>query len=71
MINVFEHTQPVLTTITNRINTARVSTLGLLDNENDEEKNKDKIKNQGLLIKKIKISLSNQLNFNFNKLILQ
>ncbi len=38
MINVFEHTQPVLTTTTNRINTARVSTLGLLDNENDEEK---------------------------------
>ena len=38
MINVFEHTQPVLTTTTNRINTARVSTLGLLDNENNEEK---------------------------------
>jgi hypothetical protein len=38
MINVFEHTQPVLTTTTNRINTARVSTFGLLDVENDEEK---------------------------------
>lgn len=38
MINVFEHTQPVLTTTTTRINTARVSTLGLLDNENNEEK---------------------------------
>ena len=38
MINVFEHTQPVLTTTTNRINTARVSTIGLLDNENNQEK---------------------------------
>jgi hypothetical protein len=38
MINVFEHTQPVLTTTTTRINTARVSTLGLLDNEKNEEK---------------------------------
>tara|TARA_R110002020_G_scaffold190585_2_gene390110 strand:+ start:137 stop:985 length:849 start_codon:yes stop_codon:yes gene_type:complete len=38
MINVFEHTQPVLTTTTTRIDTARVSTLGLLDNENNEEK---------------------------------
>ena len=38
MINVFDHTQPVLTTTTTRINTARVSTLGLLDNESDEEK---------------------------------
>jgi len=38
MINVFEHTQPVLTTITKRINTARISTIGLLDVENNEEK---------------------------------
>jgi len=38
MINVFEHTQPVLTTTTTRINTARVSTLGLLDSESNEEK---------------------------------
>ena len=38
MINVFEHTQPVLTTTTTRINTARVSTIGLLDNEKNEEK---------------------------------
>jgi hypothetical protein len=38
MINVFNHTQPVLTTTTNRINTARVSTLGLLDSENNQEK---------------------------------
>ena len=38
MINVFEHTQPVLTTTTTRIDTARVSTLGLLDNENNKEK---------------------------------
>ena len=33
MINVFEHTPPVITTVTNRINTARVSTIGLLDVE--------------------------------------
>jgi len=38
MINVFEHSKPVLTTVTNRINTARVSTIGLLDVENNEEK---------------------------------
>jgi hypothetical protein len=38
MINVFEHTQPVLTTTTNRIDTARVSTLGLLDSEKNYEK---------------------------------
>ena len=38
MINVFEHTQPVLTTTINRINTARVSTLGLLDVEDNQEK---------------------------------
>ncbi len=38
MINVFEHTPPVLTTATNRINTARVSTIGLLDSENSQEK---------------------------------
>tara|TARA_R100000008_G_C3577121_1_gene165975 strand:- start:516 stop:1364 length:849 start_codon:yes stop_codon:yes gene_type:complete len=38
MINVFEHTQPVLTTTTNRINTARVSTIGLMDSENNQEK---------------------------------
>jgi len=38
MINVFDHTPPVLTTITNRIDTARISTIGLLDIENDEEK---------------------------------
>jgi len=38
MINVFEHTQPILTTITNRIKTARISTLGLLDEENNQEK---------------------------------
>ena len=38
MINVFEHTQPILTTTTNRVKTARVGTLGLLDVENNEEK---------------------------------
>jgi len=38
MINVFEHTKPMLTTVTNRIDTARVSTIGLLDVENNEEK---------------------------------
>ncbi|QDP51332.1 MAG: hypothetical protein GOVbin630_30 [Prokaryotic dsDNA virus sp.] len=38
MINVFEHTQPVLTTTTSRIDTARISTLGVLDMKNNEEK---------------------------------
>ena len=38
MINVFEHTRPVITTITNRIDTARMSTIGLLDIKSDEEK---------------------------------
>jgi len=38
MINVFDHTQPILTTITNRIKTARISTLGLLDEDNNQEK---------------------------------
>ena len=31
MINVFEHSSPVLTTMTSRINTARISTIGLMD----------------------------------------
>ena len=38
MINVFEHTPPMLTTMTNRINTACISTIGLLDIESCEEK---------------------------------
>tara|TARA_R110000824_G_scaffold134691_4_gene297700 strand:+ start:4096 stop:4944 length:849 start_codon:yes stop_codon:yes gene_type:complete len=38
MINVFEHTEPVLTTVTNRINTARISTFGLMDMQNNQEK---------------------------------
>jgi len=38
MINVFDHTEPVLTTMTDRIDTARISTIGLLNMENDEEK---------------------------------
>jgi hypothetical protein len=38
MINVFEHTQPILTTTTNRINTARIQTIGILDSQNNEEK---------------------------------
>ena len=38
MINVFDHTPPVLTTVTNRINTARISTFGLLDSEKNQEK---------------------------------
>ena len=38
MINVFDHTQPVLTTTTTRINTARVATIGLLDSDNNQEK---------------------------------
>ena len=38
MINVFEHTKPMLTTVTNRIDTARMSTIGLLDVESNEEK---------------------------------
>ena len=37
MINVFDHTQPVLTTTTTRINTARVATIGLLDSDNNQE----------------------------------
>jgi len=38
MINVFDHTPPVLTTATTRIDTARISTFGILDSDNDEEK---------------------------------
>ena len=38
MINVFDHTKPVLTTVTNRFSTARISTIGLLDMENNQEK---------------------------------
>ena len=38
MINVFDHTPPVLTTITTRIDTARISTFGLVDNKKNHEK---------------------------------
>ena len=38
MINVFEHTKPVFSTTINRIDTARISTFGLLDNDVGEEK---------------------------------
>ena len=38
MLNVFQNTQPVMTTQTKRINTARVSTFGVLDPKNNEEK---------------------------------
>ena len=38
MLNVFQNTRPVMTTQTKRINTARVSTFGLLDSENNQEK---------------------------------
>ena len=38
MMNVFKNTQPIMTTQTKRINTARVSTLGLLDSQNNQEK---------------------------------
>ena len=38
MINVFDHTPPIFTTATTRINTARISTFGPLDVENNEEK---------------------------------
>ena len=38
MLNVFQNTQPIMTTQTKRINTARVSTFGLLDSENNQEK---------------------------------
>ena len=37
-LNVFQNTRPVMTTQTKRINTARVSTFGLLDSENNQEK---------------------------------
>ena len=38
MLNVFQNTQAIMTTQTKRINTARVSTFGLLDSENNQEK---------------------------------
>jgi|TARA_R100000455_G_C6250574_1_gene107320 hypothetical protein len=38
MINVFQNTQAIMTTQTKRINTARVSTFGLLNSEKNEEK---------------------------------
>jgi len=38
MLNVFQNTQPVITTNTKRIDTARVSTIGLLDSQNNQEK---------------------------------
>jgi len=38
MINIFEHSRPVFTTFTKRIDTARVSTIGLVDFEEEEEK---------------------------------
>jgi len=38
MLNVFQNTQSVITTQTKRINSARVSTIGLLDSEKNEEK---------------------------------
>ena len=38
MINVFEHSNPILTTMTSRINTARMSTIGILDTKENEEK---------------------------------
>lgn len=38
MINVFQNTQAIMTTQTKRIDTARVSTFGLLDYENNSEK---------------------------------
>jgi len=37
MMNVFKNTQAIMTTQTKRINTARVSTLGLLDSKNNQE----------------------------------
>ena len=38
MLNVFQNTQPVMTTQTKRIDTARTSTFGLLDSKNNKEK---------------------------------
>ena len=38
MLNVFQNTQPVTTTQTKRFSTARVSTFGLLDSQNNQEK---------------------------------
>jgi hypothetical protein len=38
MINIFNHSRAIFTTTTNRINTARVSTIGLFDVENSKEK---------------------------------
>jgi len=38
MLNVFQNTQPIMTTQTKRVDTARISTFGLLDSENNQEK---------------------------------
>ena len=38
MINVYQNTQPIMTTQTKRINTARISTIGLLNSANNSEK---------------------------------
>ena len=38
MVNVFQNMQPIMTTQTKRINTARISTFGLLDSQNNSEK---------------------------------
>jgi len=38
MINIFNHSNPVFTTVTQRIETARMSTIGLVDFEKEEEK---------------------------------
>ena len=38
MLNIFKNTQPVMTTQTKRIDTARVSTIGLFDPKKNEEK---------------------------------
>ena len=37
MLNVFQNTQPVITTQTKRIETARISTIGMLDSQNNQE----------------------------------
>ena len=37
MLNVFQNTQPVMTTQTKRIETARISTIGMLDSQNNQE----------------------------------
>ena len=50
MLNVFQNTQPIMTTQTKRINTARVSTFGLLNSEKNKENMFFKMINEFLIV---------------------